>query len=119
MLDDSHDEGEETLTLTLSNASGGRLTDAFATGTIENTDLLPRALMARFGRPAALHVVEQVQERIEAPREAGFEAQFARQRQLRPGMVRDHSRAVRLPRDRPGWADRRNGWGACPEPTTG
>ena len=88
VLDDSHDEGEETLTLTLSNASGGRLTDAFATGTIENTDLLPRALMARFGRPAALHVVEQVQERIEAPREAGFEAQFA-ERQLRPGMVRD------------------------------
>ena len=88
VLDDSHDEGEETLTLTLSNASGGRLTDASATGTIENTDLLPRALMARFGRPAALHVVEQVQERIEAPREAGFEAQFA-ERQLRPGMVRD------------------------------
>ena len=88
VLDDSHDEGEETLTLTLSNASGGRLTDASATGTIENTDLLPRALMARFGRTAALHVVEQVQERIEAPREAGFEAQFA-ERQLRPGMVRD------------------------------
>ena len=32
VLDDSHDEGEETLTLTLSNASGGRLTDARATG---------------------------------------------------------------------------------------
>ena len=88
VLDDSHDEGEETLTLTLSNASGGRLTDASATGTIENTDLLPHALMARFGRTAALHVVEQVQERIEAPREAGFEAQFAG-RQLRPGMVRE------------------------------
>ena len=88
VLDDSHDEGEETLTLTLSNASGGRLTDASATGTIENTDLLPRALMARFGRTAALHVVEQVQERIEAPREAGFEAQFAG-RQLRPGMARE------------------------------
>ena len=88
VLDDSHDAGEETLTLTLSNASGGRLTDASATGTIENTDPLPRALLARFGRTAAVHVVEQVQERIEAPREAGFEAQFAG-RQLRPGMVRD------------------------------
>ena len=44
--------------------------------------------MARFGRTAALHVVEQVQERIEAPREAGFEAKFAG-RQLRPGMVRE------------------------------
>ena len=88
VLDDSHDEGEETLTLRLSNASGGWLKDASATGMIENTDPRPRALMERFGRTAALHVVEQVQERIEAPREAGFEAKFAG-RQLRPGMVRE------------------------------
>ena len=88
VLDDSHDEGEETLTLRLSNASGGRLTDGEATGTIENRDLLPKALLARFGRAAALHVVEQVQERIEARREVDFEAQFAG-RQLRPGMARE------------------------------
>ena len=49
VLDDSHDEGEETLTLRLSNASSGRVTDGKATGTIENTDPLPRALLARFG----------------------------------------------------------------------
>ena len=53
VLDDLHDEGEETLTLSLSNASGGRLTDDEATGTIVNTDPLPRALLARFGRAAA------------------------------------------------------------------
>ena len=88
VLDDSHDEGEETLTLRLSNPSGGRLTDASATGTIENRDPLPKALLARFGRAAAVHVVEQVQERIEARRETGFEAQFAG-RQLRPGMARE------------------------------
>ena len=86
VLDDSHDEGEETLTLRLSDPSGGRLTDGKATGTIENRDPLPKAFMARFGRTAAVHVVEQVQERIEAPREVGFEAQFAG-RQLRPGKV--------------------------------
>ena len=40
VLDDSHDEGEETLTLTLSNASRGRLTDDEATGTIKNRDPL-------------------------------------------------------------------------------
>ena len=88
VLDDSHDEGEETLTLRLSDPSGGVLTDSEATGTIENTDPMPRAFMARFGRTAVVHVVEQVQERMEAPREVGFEAQFAG-RQLRPGMVRE------------------------------
>ena len=54
MLDDSHDDDGETLTL--SNPSSGRLTDAEATGTIENRDPLPRALLARFGRTAAVHV---------------------------------------------------------------
>ena len=77
-----------TLTLRLSNPSGGRLTDGEATGTIENRDPLPKALLARFGRAAAVHVVEQVQERIEAQREVGIEAQFAG-RQLRPGMERE------------------------------
>ena len=72
VLDDAHDEGEETLLLSLSNPSGGRLTDASATGTIENRDPLPKAFMARFGRTAAVHVVEQVQERIEARREDGL-----------------------------------------------
>ena len=76
VLDDSHDEGEETLTLRLSDPSGGVLTDSEATGTIENRDPMPKAFMARFGRTAAVHVVEQVQERIEARREPGIEARF-------------------------------------------
>ena len=88
VLDDAHDEGEETLTLTLSNASGGLLTDGEATGTIENRDPLPRALLARFGRTAAVHVVEHVEERLEAPREPGFRGRFAG-RELRRGMERD------------------------------
>ena len=45
VLDDAHDEGEETLTLRLSNPSGGRLADGEATGTIENHDPMPRALL--------------------------------------------------------------------------
>ena len=88
VLDDDHDEGEETLTLTLSNPSSGRLTDGEATGTIVNHDPLPRALLARFGRTAAVHVVEQVEERLEARRAPGFEGRFAGQ-ELRPGMGRD------------------------------
>ena len=88
VLDDAHDEGEETLTLTLSNAAGGRLTDGEATGTIKNRDPLPRALLARFGRTAAVHVVEHVEERIAAPRAPGVEGRFAG-RELRRGMERE------------------------------
>ena len=36
VLDDAHDEGEETLTLRLSDPSGAHLADGEAAGTIEN-----------------------------------------------------------------------------------
>ena len=88
LLDDTHDEGEETFTLRLSNASGAVVTDGEATGTIENHDPLPRALLARFGRAAAVHVVEHVEERLQAPREPGVRGRFAG-RELRKGMERD------------------------------
>ncbi len=88
VLDDAHDEGEETLTLTLSNASSGQVTDGEATGTIKNHDPMPRALLARFGRAAAVQVVEQVEERLEASREPGCRGRFAG-RELRRGMERD------------------------------
>ena len=93
VLDDSHDDGGETLTLTLtlSNASNGTLSDATATGTIENSDPLPRALLARFGRATALHVMEQVEERLEASRSPDLRGQFAG-RELRRGMVREIGR---------------------------
>ena len=88
VLDDAHDEGKETLTLRLSNASSGQMTDGEATGTIENTDLIPAALLARFGRATAEQVVEHVEQRMAAPRERGFRARFAG-RNFRPGMERD------------------------------
>ena len=77
VIDDEHNEGSETFTLTLSNASSGTLTDASATGTITNHDALPAALMARFGRTAAVHVVDQVEERVNAPRAPGFDGRVA------------------------------------------
>ncbi len=79
VLDDAHDEGEETLTLTLSNASGAHIADDTATGTIENDDPLQRAWLARFGRTAAQRVLDGVQARLEAPRESGMQARFAGQ----------------------------------------
>ncbi len=64
VLEDAKDEGEESFTLRLSNASGGRLADAEAVGTIVNTGPLPKAWLARFGRAAASHVVDAVGERL-------------------------------------------------------
>ena len=88
VLDDAHDEGEETLTLRLSNASGGVVTDGEATGTIENADLMPAALLARFGRATAEQVVTHIEERMAAPRQRGFRARFAG-REFQPGSERD------------------------------
>ena len=88
VIDDDHDEGNETLTLTLSNASSGDITDASATGTIKNHDALPKALVARFGRTAAVHVVEQVEERVNAPRAPGFDGRVAG-REINRDMGRD------------------------------
>ena len=74
VLDDAHDEGEETLTLTLSNASGAHVADDSATGTIENNDPLQQAWLARFGRTAAQHVLDGVQARLTASRQPGMQA---------------------------------------------
>ena len=93
VLVDAHDEGEETLTLTLTGASGATIGDGTATGTIVNHDPLPRALLARFGRTAAVHVVEHVEERLQAPREPGVRGRFAG-RELRRGMERDIALSV-------------------------
>ena len=56
--DDAHNEGSETLTLTLSNPSGAVLGDASATGTINNTDPMPTAWMIRMGRTVGSQVVD-------------------------------------------------------------
>ena len=74
ILDDGHDEGHETFSLRLSNVAGAREGDLEATGTIENTDRMPKAWNARFGRTVAEQVVMSVQARLEAPRTAGGEA---------------------------------------------
>ena len=65
VLDDAHDEGEETLTLRLTAATGARIADGVATGTIENTDHMPAAWLARFGRSAATHVLDAVEARLQ------------------------------------------------------
>ena len=67
VLDDSHDEGSETLTLVLSNPIEARIVRGEATGTIVNSDPLPKGWTARFGRTLAGHLVDALQARLETP----------------------------------------------------
>ena len=80
VLDDAHDESVETMTFTLSNPSGAYLADAEATGTITNTDLMPRAWLARFGRTVAEQVLDAVDERMRAAPRPGVQVTVAGQR---------------------------------------
>ena len=75
--DDDLNEGSETLTLTLSDAAGAWLARRTATGTIVNTDPLPAAWLARFGRTAADQVLRMVDGRLHAARQAGLAATVA------------------------------------------
>ena len=68
VLDDAHDEGTETLTLTLSNARGAAIDDATATGWIVNTDPMPAAWLARFGRTGATQVLGLLDARFDEAR---------------------------------------------------
>ena len=76
LLDDAVDDGGETMTVTLSNASNARIADGTATGTIENSDPLQKAWIARFGRTVASDVVDGITERLEN-RGAHSEVQIA------------------------------------------
>ena len=80
MLDDAHDDTDETLTLTLSNAAGARIRDGEATGTIENSDPIPQAWLARFGRTVADHVVDAVAERLTGSSGGGSQVTLGGQR---------------------------------------
>ena len=65
VLDDAHDEGSETLTLTLSSPRRAVIDDGTAVGTIVNSDPLPNAWLSRFGRAASDHVVQSIGRRLE------------------------------------------------------
>ena len=79
VLDDAHDEGEETMQLRLTASSGAAIADGVATGTIENTDHMPAAWLARFGRTVTDQVLGAVEARLSAPRAAGARATLAGQ----------------------------------------
>ena len=82
VLDDELDEGSETLTMTVWNWSPQYMSvaDPTGTGTIFNTDRMPTAWIARFGRTVAEQVLDAVDARVRAKWVPGGEARLAGQR---------------------------------------
>ena len=80
VLADSHDEGSETMTLALSNATGARIADGEATGTIDNSGSIQKAWIARFGRTVVEQVLEAVEGRMRAAPVPGAEVALAGER---------------------------------------
>ena len=114
VLADSHDEGSETMTLALSNATGARIADGEATGTIDNSGSIPQAWIARFGRTVAEQVIEAVEGRMRAAPAPGAEVALAGERiggQPEPGIGADGdaSREEEARRDALRLADWRKG----------
>ena len=84
--DDSHDEGPETFEVEIFDAFVWRsgkvvltITDSVAVGTITNSDPMPAAWLARFGRTAAEQALDGIAGRIAAPRTAGVQGTLAGQ----------------------------------------
>ena len=83
VLEDSHNEGDELMTLTLSNPHPWRrvrLHDAAATGRIANSDPMPKAWIGRFGRTVADQVLDAVDDRMQVKPAPGVRARLAGQR---------------------------------------
>ena len=79
VLNDAHNEGSETLTLTLSNATGAVIADGTATGTITNDDPIPQAWLSRFGRTVAHQVLDAVDARMDSQPTPGLAMTLAGQ----------------------------------------
>ena len=94
VVDDNHDDGNETMELVLSNATGATIEDGTGTGTINNADAMPQAWLARFGRTVAEQVLDGVTARVEADRGPGGQATLAGQALPLSGGVAPGSGAV-------------------------
>ena len=86
VLSDSHNEGNETMKLTLSNAKGtavigdAAIDDGEAVGTITNEGPIPQAWISRFGRTVADQVLEAVDTRLRSEPTPGLEVTLAGER---------------------------------------
>ena len=86
LYNDSHDEDPETFEMVLFDAGVNgppgvsvSIADGVAVGTITNSDPMPAAWLARFGRTAAEQALDGIAGRIAASRSAGVEGTIAGQ----------------------------------------
>ena len=86
LYNDSHDEDPETFEMVLFDAGVNgppgvsvSIADGVAVGTITNSDPMPAAWLARFGRTAAEQALDGIAGRIAAPRGAGVQGSIAGQ----------------------------------------
>ena len=86
LYNDSHDEDPETFEMVLFDAGVNgppgvsvSIADGVAVGTITNSDPMPAAWLARFGRTAAEQALDGIAGRIAAPRSAGVQGTIAGQ----------------------------------------
>ena len=79
IVDDGHDEGDETFEVVLSDARGAAIADAVAVGTITNDDPMPAAWLAHFGRTVAEQALDGIAGRLAAPRTPGMQGTLAGQ----------------------------------------
>ena len=80
ILDDQHDEGAEAFHVYLSNPRGGaRIADPVARGVIMNSDPMPAAWLARFGRTVAEQALDGIADRTTAVRSPGVRGNVAGQ----------------------------------------
>ena len=77
IVDDSHDEDDETFEVVLSEARGAVIGDAVAVATITNDDPMPAAWLARFGRTVAEQALDGIAGRLAAPRTPGMAGTLA------------------------------------------
>ena len=71
LVDDDRNDGGETFEFVIANSGGARIADGVGVGTISNSDPIPAAWSARFGRAVAQQAIDGITGRLDAPRDSG------------------------------------------------
>ena len=79
LFNDNHDEDEEHFEFVIYRARGATVADGVAVGTIVNSDPMPAAWLARFGRTVAEQALGGISDRLAAARAPGMQGSLGGQ----------------------------------------